>query len=57
VLRLMSEEYPERYQVIEDYLEQFPNNKQIIYTTEERRSTISKRNVYYIQKMKKIMRY
>jgi WD40 repeat-containing protein SMU1 len=41
VLRLMSEDYPERYQIIQDYLEQSPM-KQLLYTSEERRSNISK---------------
>lgn len=38
-LRLMSEEYPDRYQIIESYLEQ--PSKQPMYTTEERRSKIA----------------
>lgn len=37
----MSEDYPERYQIIQDYLEQSPM-KQLLYTSEERRSNISK---------------
>ncbi|KAI8647908.1 WD40-repeat-containing domain protein [Parasitella parasitica] len=41
VMRLLFEEYPERYQTIEEYLEQAPvANMQ--YTTEERRLAISK---------------
>lgn len=45
VLRLMSEEYPERYQIIQDYLEQAPH-KQITYTSEQRRSKIAKGTVH-----------
>lgn len=43
VMRLLCEEYPERYQIIEEYLEQAPVTK-TQYTTEERRSAISKGN-------------
>lgn len=41
----MSEEYPERYQIIQDYLEQAPH-KQITYTSEQRRSKIAKGTVH-----------
>jgi WD40 repeat-containing protein SMU1 len=38
VLRLMSEDLPDRYQQIENYLEQ---PKQSLYTTKERRQNIA----------------
>lgn len=41
VMRLLLEEHPERYQTVEDYLEQAPVSK-TQYTTEERRSAIAK---------------
>lgn len=41
VMRLLLEEHPDRYQTIEDYMEQAPITK-TQYTTEERRSAIAK---------------
>ncbi|KAI8981489.1 WD40-repeat-containing domain protein [Pilobolus umbonatus] len=41
VLRLMNDEYPERYHVLEDYLSQAPSTQK--YTSEERRIQIAKR--------------
>lgn len=47
VLRAMSEEHPDRYEIISRYLES--HDEKLQYTTEERRSNISKRKVSFVQ--------
>lgn len=47
VLRQMCEEDPDRYQVLEHYLDQ---PQQSLYTTEERRRNISKRKRHFFLK-------
>ena len=48
VMRLLLEEYPDRYQIVEDYMEQAPITI-AHYTTEERRSTIAKGTINQIR--------
>lgn len=56
VMRLLFEEHPERYQLVEDYLEQAPIPK-MQYTTEERRSAISKGKLMEILFINQILTY
>lgn len=55
-MRLLFEEHPERYQLVEDYLEQAPIHK-MQYTTEERRSAISKGKLMGTLSINQILKY